>query len=173
MIQGLYYLRQGGYVFSRVFLLICWFVTRITKKLLNGFPRDLDRGCDPAQNRPHSFLVRIQIKGRRTPLSAALVVDALKCKQQIQEKQLAKCIILRQACKLISGLLSAPISWRHLGSDSKSETPLSSMTLTQHLTLSRPSGSARRPVEQNCGCVGQLPGVNVCEYNLPSPCLPL
>lgn len=45
---------------------------------------------DPAQNRPHSFLVQIQIKGRRTPLSAALVVDALKCKQQIQEKQLAK-----------------------------------------------------------------------------------
>lgn len=39
---------------------------------------------------PIHFLVRIQIKGRRTPLSAALVVDALKCKQQIQEKQLAK-----------------------------------------------------------------------------------
>lgn len=31
---GHYYLRKGGYVFAPVRLLVCWFVSKITQKLL-------------------------------------------------------------------------------------------------------------------------------------------
>lgn len=34
-------------------LVVCWFVSNITQKLLNGFPPNLAGGCVPAQNRPH------------------------------------------------------------------------------------------------------------------------
>lgn len=43
---------------------VCWLVTRIAQKLLNGFPRNLDEGWISAQNRPHLLLVRIQTKGQ-------------------------------------------------------------------------------------------------------------
>ena len=49
-----------------VYVLVCWFgwfVCRITQEHLNRFPRNLDGGWFSAQNRPHSFLVQIQIKG--------------------------------------------------------------------------------------------------------------
>ena len=50
-----YNLRQWGYVFHPVY--ICWlvgrFVSRMTRKLLNRFPQNLDWGWVPAQNRPH------------------------------------------------------------------------------------------------------------------------
>ena len=41
-------------------LSVCWFVTRITKKLTNGFPLNLDGGCVSAQNRSCYLLVWIQ-----------------------------------------------------------------------------------------------------------------
>ena len=40
------------------------FVSRITQKLLTGFPWNLDRGWVLAQNRQHQRLVGLQIKGR-------------------------------------------------------------------------------------------------------------
>ena len=47
------YLRQQGYVSTRVHWFVGWFVDRITQKLLERFPPDLDGGWVLAQNRPH------------------------------------------------------------------------------------------------------------------------
>ena len=47
--------RLGGYVFTCVYLFVGWFGSRITQKIHNGFPWDLDGGWVSAQNRPHSL----------------------------------------------------------------------------------------------------------------------
>lgn len=49
-------------------LLVCWFVSRITQKLLNRFPPNLDGGRVSAQNGPHQLLEHIQINGQRQEL---------------------------------------------------------------------------------------------------------
>lgn len=41
---------------------ICFFVSRITQKLLNEFPQNLDGKWVSTQKRPHKLLVQIQIK---------------------------------------------------------------------------------------------------------------
>ena len=45
------------------FLLVCWFVSRITQKLLGRFPWNLDGGSVSDQNRPCYLLVWIPMKG--------------------------------------------------------------------------------------------------------------
>lgn len=51
--------RQVGHVFT---MSVCWFVTRITRKLLNWFPRNLNEGWVSVQNRPHYIFVEIRMK---------------------------------------------------------------------------------------------------------------
>lgn len=46
------------------FVIFGWFVSRVTQKLLTGFPWNLDRGWVLAQNRQHQLLVGLQIEGR-------------------------------------------------------------------------------------------------------------
>lgn len=66
-----HYLHRGGYVFAWVNLAVClfvsWFVSRITETLLSRFPQNVDGGW--VQNRPHSLLLRIQMKGQIQELS--------------------------------------------------------------------------------------------------------
>lgn len=57
---GEYYPHQGGHVFASVHLFVCWCVSR---KLLHGFPRNLDGARVVAQNRPHYLSVRLWKKG--------------------------------------------------------------------------------------------------------------
>lgn len=40
-----------GYIFTRVHLLVCWFFSTMTRKLLSEFPLNLDGGCVSAQSR--------------------------------------------------------------------------------------------------------------------------
>lgn len=50
-------------------MVVCWFVTKITKKLLSRFPRNFDGGWVSAQNRPNYILVGI---GNFFPLLSTL-----------------------------------------------------------------------------------------------------
>lgn len=57
---GEYYPHQGGNIFTSVHLFVGWFVSR---KLLDGFPQNLDGARVAAQNRPHYLSVQLLKKG--------------------------------------------------------------------------------------------------------------
>ena len=65
-----HYLHRGGYVFVCGNLAVClflsWFVSRITETLPSRFPQNVDGGW---VHRPHSLLLRVQIKGQIQELS--------------------------------------------------------------------------------------------------------
>ena len=95
--------------------LVCWFVSRITQKLQNGFSRDLDGGWVLAQIREHSFLMQIQPEGQSKDFCLTFFYNFITMDSDEKNKAFVGVIALKQRecfwlCDIINSNIKIEVS---------------------------------------------------------------